>query len=431
MPRRLPPFVECWRDRHGKVRVYFRRERGARIPLPNSIGSDEFNAAYQAAMAGQLAPVRERRACAATGTIGALIIHYKRGAAYIALRETTKQGYSSRIEALRTQHGHRTVAGLTRERIITGILQPYADRPGAALSILKMLRVLIRHAIDIGWLKHDPSLGIRRPKIQRIRSWTENEIETYRNRWPLGTKQRLAFELFLNTGQRRSDVVRMAWSHITAKNKIFVVQQKTGRRLVIPMHRDLLVALAATKRAHVSILTTAYDKPFTVDGFSQWMRDAITAAGLPLDCQPHGLRKATGRRLAKSRDFEDDHVNPRSHDACGGRALHRGSRSTTPRAWDFLLWNQPQSFCGLCDVSATIAVGPLRYSLVASFGGNSSVDLAPLRRGIFFASRYPFYSGAPWNLQTASRVVACKSARPVDPFRRRTVTPGLRLKRVQ
>src|SRR3954469_20886223 len=43
-----------------------------------------------------------------------------------------------------------------------------------------------------------------------------------------------------------------------------------------------------------------YGKPFTVDGFSQWLRDAITDAGLPLECQPHGLRKATGRRLAEA-----------------------------------------------------------------------------------------------------------------------------------
>jgi enterobacteria phage integrase len=28
--------------------------------------------------------------------------------------------------------------------------------------------------------------------------------------------------------------------------------------------------------------------------------DAITEAGLPLECQPHGLRKATGRRLAEA-----------------------------------------------------------------------------------------------------------------------------------
>jgi integrase len=90
----------------------------------------------------------------------------------------------------------------------------------------------------------------------------------------------------------------MAWSHITTDNKVVVVQQKTGRRLLIPLHRDLFAALAVAKRAHVSILTTMYGKPFTVDGFR--MRDAITDAGLSLDCQPHGLRKATGRRLAEA-----------------------------------------------------------------------------------------------------------------------------------
>ena len=300
MPRKLPPFVERWRDRHGKVRVYFRKDRGTRLPLPDTIGSDEFNEAYQAALLGQPASVRDRFARAAPGTIAALVASYMKSGEYIGLRETTKKSYASPIEVLRVQHGHRTVAGLSRERIITGILQPYADRPGAALLILKMLRVIIRHAINIGWLKHDPSLGIKRPKIQRIRAWTEDEIETYRMRWPLGTKQRLAFELFLNVGQRRSDVVRMAWSHITADNKIVVVQQKTGRRLLIPLHRDLLTALATAKPTHVSILTTMYGKPFTVDGFSQWMRDAITNAGLPLDCQPHGLRKTTGRRLAEA-----------------------------------------------------------------------------------------------------------------------------------
>jgi integrase len=48
------------------------------------------------------------------------------------------------------------------------------------------------------------------------------------------------------------------------------------------------------------IINTGYGKPFTVDGFSQWLRSAISAAGLPLDCQPHGLRKAAGRRLAEA-----------------------------------------------------------------------------------------------------------------------------------
>jgi enterobacteria phage integrase len=297
MARKRPPFVECWRDRHGRLRVYFRKGKGQRIALPSSIGSDEFNIAYQAAFAGQIAKRDEQRPVQ-PGTIAALINSYKQCVEYVGLRFTTKAGYATRIEALRTEHGHRMVAGLSRERIITGILQPYADRPGAALSILKMLRILIRHAINIGWLKHDPSLGIKRPKTNEIRSWTESEIEAFEAKWPAGTKQRLAFALLLYTGQRRSDVRRMTWADVT-ENKIRVVQQKTGIKLSIPLHRDLLALLATAERKHVTILNTNFGRPFSVAGFSQWMRDAITKAGLPLDCKPHGLRKAAGRRLAE------------------------------------------------------------------------------------------------------------------------------------
>lgn len=300
MPRKLPPFVERWRDRHGKVRVYFRKDKGPRLPLPDALGSVEFNAAYQAALLGQPAPLRDRSVRAAPGTLAALVASYMKSAEYIRLRDTSKAGYNSRLEMLRTVHGHRTVAGLSRERIITGILQPYADRPGAALDTLKKLRILIRHAINIGWLKHDPSLGIKRPKIKKIRSWTDAEIEQFKQRWPLGTKQRTAFHLFLNLGQRRSDVVRMARSHITSEGRIRIKQQKTERELLIPLHRDTVDALDAYKMQHIVIINTEYGKPFTVDGFSGWMRDAISKAGLPLECKPHGLRKAAGRMLAEA-----------------------------------------------------------------------------------------------------------------------------------
>src|SRR5687768_2206508 len=79
-----------------------------------------------------------------------------------------------------------------------------------------------------------------------------------------------------------------------------IKQQKTERELLIPLHRDTVEALDAYDMQHVVIITTAYGKPFTVDGFSGWMRDAISKAGLPLDCKPHGLRKAAGRLLAEA-----------------------------------------------------------------------------------------------------------------------------------
>ena len=51
-------------------------------------------------------------------------------------------------------------------------------------------------------------------------------------------------------------------------------------------------------RTHVTVINTTYGKPFTVDGYSRFKRDTITAAGLPMECQPHGLRKTLGRLLA-------------------------------------------------------------------------------------------------------------------------------------
>jgi len=232
------------------------------VPLPADIGSDAFNSAYLAALAGQSEAKGRARSVHARGSIAALIASYLCSAGYRSLRQTTKSGYASRIEVLRTQHGHRTIQGLTRERIVA-VLQPYAARPGAALSILKMLRVLIRHAIDIGWLKYDPSSGIRRPKTQEIRSWSDTEIEAFEHRWPVGAKQRLAFALLLYTGQRRSDVHRMTWADVSGRT-IRVVQQKTGRKLAIPLHSELLAALLAADRDHVTIINTEYGKPFTV-----------------------------------------------------------------------------------------------------------------------------------------------------------------------
>lgn len=299
MPRKLPMHVEQWRDRHGQLRTYFRRGKGKRTPLPNDPKSDDFCSAYAAAMAGtDIAPITKQRSVQ-RDTIAGLIASYLGSPEYIELRETTKKGYSSRLEALRTQHGHRTVSGMTREKIITTILAPYADRRGARHNILKMLRVLIRHAINIGWLKHDPSLGIKRPKLGEIRSWTDDEISMFEERWPIGTKQRTAFDLFLYTGQRVSDVHRMTWADVHDA-RISVVQQKTSAKLEIKLHANLRRVLEATPREHVTIVNTKHGKPYSVKGFGNWMRDAIIKAGLPLECRPHGLRKAAGRRLAEA-----------------------------------------------------------------------------------------------------------------------------------
>ena len=294
MPRRLPPHVEK-NVVKGHVYLSFRRGKGARVRLPDDPNSEKFKAAYAAALAGNVH--REGPKKDDPGTIGALIKSYLRTQGFVGLRDTSKSGYMRRLNRIRVDHGHRTVSGLTRERIISGMIQPYASKPAAALDTLKKLRILIRHAIDLGWIKHDPSLGIKRPKTKEIRAWTDAELEAFERRWPIGTKQRTAYALMLNVGTARVDVHLLTWTQIDAGG-VGYTRHKTGVAVDLGVTTELRSALDAASRDHVTVINTEFGRPFTINGFSGFMRDAIRAAGLPLDCKPHGLRKTLGRLLA-------------------------------------------------------------------------------------------------------------------------------------
>jgi len=72
------PYVQEYRDRHGKIRRYFRRSGSRRIPLPGRPGSQEFMTAYNAAQAGYV--VREMKTVgknrSAPGSLSAAIAAY-------------------------------------------------------------------------------------------------------------------------------------------------------------------------------------------------------------------------------------------------------------------------------------------------------------------------------------------------------------------
>ncbi len=289
-------YVDRFRDRHGRARYYFRRGKGPRIPLPGLPGSDAFMAAYQLALAGTQSLIKPAFR-ATTGTFNRLALEYFSSPDFLRLRPHTRHVYRLVIERFLGEHGHRLVREMKRDDV-KRLIALRADTPGAANDLLKKVRALIRFAIESGHRTDDPTLRIKTFPEGEIHTWTEDEIAQFETRWPKGTRERTAFALFLYTGQRRSDVVRMAWTDI-AGNAIKVVQLKTGARLTIRFHPELQEILRCWPRSHIAILTTVFGKPFSVAGFGNMMADAINAASLPARCVPHGLRKAAARRLAE------------------------------------------------------------------------------------------------------------------------------------
>jgi integrase len=160
-------------------------------------------------------------------------------------------------------------------------------------------------AILEGWRKDNPVAPVRGIKIRSKghRTWTDDEIAVFEKFYPIGTEARLAFALLLYTGQRRSDVVRMGRQHV--KDGIITIAQKKGGEIVevsIPILPQLKAVLdeVQSRRIGPAFIMTAYGKPRTEAGFTNWFYDLRKRAGLPKGLTPHGLRKTFCRVAAEA-----------------------------------------------------------------------------------------------------------------------------------
>jgi integrase len=294
---RLPPYIHAFTDRHGRPRFYFRRAGFKKIPLPGLPWSPAFMEAYETALAGQ--PQQIGSARTKPGTVRALAVSYFNSPDFRSLRPSSQAIYRGIIDRFCTQYGDNRIANLKREHVVK-LMAARAERPVAANNLRKVLRAMMKHAVEIGLRADDPTRDVRpiRVKSDGFHSWNDNEIAQFEKRHQIGCLARLAFALLLYTGQRRSDVVRMGPQHIR-NGVLHVRQQKTAVELAIPIHPTLAAVMAETPTRHLTFLTNQFGRPFTAGYFGQWFREQCDMAGLH-HCSAHGLRKAAARRLAEA-----------------------------------------------------------------------------------------------------------------------------------
>jgi len=298
------PFIARYKDRHGKLRHYYRRPGHKQVPLPGIPGSPAFMDAYRAAAKAAESPAPRAAGKIAPGSLDALAISYYGSPAWRTLRASTQANYRRIIERLRGTHGTAPVVMLDA-RGVRMIMAQRQEQPAAANHLLRVIRQLMGHAIQLGWLDADPTAGVRRYRTatKGFTPWSEADIAAYEARHPTGTRERLALALLLYTGQRRSDVVRLGWQHVReaeGRLKIEVRQIKTGTRCLIPVHAALLAELQQLPRDRLAFMVTDAGPPFTANGFYMRFSEWRERAGLPAGLSPHGLRKATGRRLMEA-----------------------------------------------------------------------------------------------------------------------------------
>lgn len=304
MPTRLRvKYLERWPDRHGKMRLYFRRGKGPRTPLRGPVGSDEFWEDYNAARSGDPKAI--------VGPMRSLIVKYYESGEFKRMK--SKRVRRGILDRFCKGAGDRKIEEIT-PAVLRKVRDDMADRPEAANNLLKALRQVFRFAIATDRAKTNPALEVPlfKSKSDGFHSWTLAEVEQYEETHPIGTKARLALALLLYTGQRRGDVVKLGRQH--ARNGwLSFRQEKTGKEMDIPILSTLQEIIDASPTGDLTYLVTAFNKPFTSNGFGNRMRKWCDEANLPR-CSAHGLRKAAGYRMAEIGCTEHEIMSILGHD---------------------------------------------------------------------------------------------------------------------
>lgn len=300
-----PRHLHVYTDRHGHERIYLRKPGEKRVPLAGPLFSYQFWEAYHRAAQGVSAAIQsdtQPEDRNPPGSVSAAIAGYYGSAEYKQLADSSRSNRRRILERFRKEHGTKSLAKLETKHI-NAIIDKKADKPAAANELRKLLHIVFEYAIGAGMLTENPIKRAKRVKyVKRShRAWTDADVEAYRKRWPEGTPQRLGLEVFIHTGLRRSDAVRLGWSHVRdGWITITTVKSRHRKTLNIPIHPTLWHHIKDTPRNQRTFLHTKWGRDRSAKGATNWIRDAAHDAGLPSDSSPHGLRHAICVRLAEA-----------------------------------------------------------------------------------------------------------------------------------
>jgi integrase len=306
MPRPRKPFVQMQVTRHGKKVWYFRRERGERIRLPDLYGSPEFEAAYLAALAGAPVAVANKRQ-ASGGSIKWLIDLYRASPAWAGLKPATRKGRETVLDHIVAKVGDRDVEDLTREEIERNMATKTVSMANLTLNTL---RTMLAWAIETKHVDENPAAAVRYLKTVRAnpddeighKTWSEADLAQFEATYPIGTRERLAYSVFLYTGLRVGDAARLGRQHVQKDGTIQIRTEKTGAEVFLPVLAPLQRALDAGphgRPSELAFITGPRGHAWGKAHLGDWFAEAAKKAGL-VACTAHGLRKAGAKRCAEA-----------------------------------------------------------------------------------------------------------------------------------
>lgn len=293
MPRKLPLHVTKQKTRHDKWVFYFRLGKGKRIRLPNP-NDPKFKAAYTAALTGTPIEIHVPY----EGTLGWLWDRYTtESAKWAGYSPATQKAQRLIMAKVLTNNSKFALKAFSQDVIQEGVDKRH-ETPAMAGNFLKVMRGMFGWAKKMRFVAIDPTIGVEPPgyKTGGFPAWTIDDVKAFRTKYAIGSKERLAMELMLLAGLRRSDVVTVGRQHITGK-VLTITTAKTGAKVSIELSDELIKLIDVTPRRGLHLLEAAHGGPFAKESFGNWFREACNAAEVKKSA--HGLRKLSATLAAE------------------------------------------------------------------------------------------------------------------------------------
>lgn len=230
----------------------------------------------------------------------ALVDSYVRSKRYRKLAPATAHDYDKVLSFFKTSFGNLKPRDMKRTHVIQ-MRDSNSDRYRFANYLVQVGSVLFEHAIDLGWVDHNPAKGAG--LLERVgparQPWPQHLIKAFRK--AADHRTLLVFELALSSGQRIQDVLDFRWSDLS-DGGIDLVQNKTGKSLWVPLSSEALTLLNRTKKEGMTIITTSKrygHRPLAYRSAQQQIQSVREKIGA-MDYDIHSLRYSAACQLAEA-----------------------------------------------------------------------------------------------------------------------------------
>lgn len=220
-------------------------------------------------------------------TVADLADKFEDSAEFAHLALGTRKFYRSLLKHVRAQLGKFPIGDVKRKHVAEVVNNRLGEHNGTRNGFLAVYGVLHSYAQSLDLVDTiSPTKNIKTFKLGEHEPWPEATLNAGLE--AAHDRTRLAIALLYYTGQRIGDVVRFRWSDIR-DGVIHFTQQKTGKPMTVPLHRDLVGVLAETPKAGITIITNHLGQPMTDQVIRRELKKFAAEQGAEL--VPHGLRK--------------------------------------------------------------------------------------------------------------------------------------------